>query len=257
MNEVAMRYPETNRVIVDAKAARLPVYIRIAQSIQEDIEKSRWQIGEMIPAEPQLAQTHQASIGTVKKALQLLVSAGLLYRVQGKGTFVAGSFLRSDQLRFYRTQTSFLDMEESTAAKFISCKVIPPQADINAQLQIAPDAALIELRRLMFSNGQRLVDVHSYFEQSRFPKLADEPPARFEKQALTLIVENDYGTPTMSTEELISVVTPRDHTIADLLNVPVDTALLLIEMLSFTYKEAPYEYRRSYCIPGKKFFRKS
>ncbi|HIU17249.1 MAG TPA: GntR family transcriptional regulator, partial [Candidatus Avidesulfovibrio excrementigallinarum] len=212
-----MRYPETNRVIVDAKAARLPVYIRIAQSIQEDIEKSRWQIGEMIPAEPQLAQTHQASIGTVKKALQLLVSAGLLYRVQGKGTFVAGSFLRSDQLRFYRTQESFLSMEESTAAKFISCKVIPPQADINAQLQIAPDAALIELRRLIFSNGQRLVDVHSYFEQSRFPKLADETPSRFEKQALTLIIENDYGTPTMSTEELISVVTPQDRTIAELL----------------------------------------
>ena len=87
---------------------RLPAYLRIEQAIRRDIEQSRWLPGDMIPSEAQLSSTHKVSVGTVKKALHNLVTAGFLYRIQGKGTYVAGSFIRCEKLRFYRNQPGFL-----------------------------------------------------------------------------------------------------------------------------------------------------
>ena len=69
-----------------------------------------------------------------------------------------------------------------------------------------------------------------------------------------MIIENDYATPTMATQELVSAI-PVDASLAERLELPAGSPMLLIEMVSFTYKDDPYEYRMSYCVPGKKIFR--
>ncbi len=74
----------------------IPAYYRLQMTILEDIEKGRWRPGECIPAERSLAELHNISIGTVKKALLNLVHEGYLHRIQGKGTFVAGTTLRRE-----------------------------------------------------------------------------------------------------------------------------------------------------------------
>ena len=66
----------------------LPAYARISQSLRRQIESKAWQPGDLIPTESRLSKEHGVSIGTVRKALQELVIAGFLYRVQGKGTYV-------------------------------------------------------------------------------------------------------------------------------------------------------------------------
>ncbi len=233
---------------------RLPAYLRIEQAIRRDIEQSRWLPGDMIPSEAQLSSTHKVSVGTVKKALHNLVTAGFLYRIQGKGTYVAGSFIRCEKLRFYRNQPGFYQPEPPYSAHFIRCETIPPFSVANAALKIAPAAGLIRLTRMMRMDNKPFVLIESYFAAERFPRLVSEAPSRFEKQALTLIVENDYATPTMATQELTSAIAA-DANLAERLDLPEGSPALLIEMLSFTYKDDPYEYRRSYCIPGKKIFR--
>ena len=85
----------------------LPAYARISQSLRRQIESKAWQPGDLIPTESRLSKEYGVSIGTVRKALQELVIAGFLYRVQGKGTYVAGSFIRSKDHRFYRTHAAF------------------------------------------------------------------------------------------------------------------------------------------------------
>lgn len=233
----------------------LPAYTRIAQSIREDIENGTYGLGDMLPSEPRLAASHKASIGTVKKALQVLVSEGFVYRMQGKGTFVGGNFIRSTTLRFYRTQEAFGSADPAPAAVFLSRSFMPALAEANRALGIADTAELLFLERMICINGKPAALVHSFFEKKRFRKLFDVSPERFEREALTLIIEHEFDTPTLSTNELTSVCIPDDDGIALRLGQAPGTALLLIEMLSFSYKNIPYEYRRSYCAPGFKFFR--
>ena len=58
------------------------------QNIRAEITASRWQIGERIPNEATLADMLGVSRGTVREAVRVLVSQGILETRQGSGTYV-------------------------------------------------------------------------------------------------------------------------------------------------------------------------
>src|SRR6266566_6157180 len=60
-----------------------------AAAIQTRIKTGRWQLGEQLPSEPQLATELGISRGTLRESVRLLISNGLLDRRHGVGTFVA------------------------------------------------------------------------------------------------------------------------------------------------------------------------
>ena len=66
-----------------------PIYIRIHNDLKESIEKGKWQVGDRIPAERELAEKYGVSRMTLRQAVQTLVDEGILERRVGSGTFVA------------------------------------------------------------------------------------------------------------------------------------------------------------------------
>ncbi|GHO89320.1 substrate-binding domain-containing protein [Dictyobacter formicarum] len=68
---------------------QLPLYRRIAQSIHQDIVQRSLVAHTKIPSEVELARQFGVSHGTITKALEALVRAGVLYRQRPQGTFVA------------------------------------------------------------------------------------------------------------------------------------------------------------------------
>ncbi|MDF2924183.1 MAG: hypothetical protein K0R57_3097 [Paenibacillaceae bacterium] len=70
-------------------AKRVPIYLQIRQYLIGQIRQGFWKAGDRLPSENELAHTFQGSRITVKQALTALVEEGAVYRVQGKGSFVA------------------------------------------------------------------------------------------------------------------------------------------------------------------------
>lgn len=68
---------------------RIPIYLQIREYITEQIHLGSWKPGDTLPSENELARLFQGSRITVKQALKTLVEEGVVYRVQGKGSFVA------------------------------------------------------------------------------------------------------------------------------------------------------------------------
>src|SRR5205807_2418305 len=75
----------------------VPRYYQLKEIIREQC--ASWEPGQLIPSELELCQMYSVSRTTVRKALDHLTQEGLLYRIQGKGTFVAPPKLRE---RFVR-----------------------------------------------------------------------------------------------------------------------------------------------------------
>ena len=100
-----------------------PIYYQLQTEIQHKIENAQWRPGECIPPERRLAETYKVSVGTVKKAILNLVHDGYLYRVQGKGTFVAGTTLRPESLRYYRLLRHFSDTESKLKVRLLGITV--------------------------------------------------------------------------------------------------------------------------------------
>jgi GntR family transcriptional regulator len=72
-------------------------YTVVARELRNAILQGSYSDGRRLPTEAELAQRHQASRQTVRRAFQDLVADGMVYRVAGRGTFVTpreGAYLR-------------------------------------------------------------------------------------------------------------------------------------------------------------------
>ena len=66
-----------------------PLYMQIHKLLHERILSQMWKVGSTLPNEGDLAREFGVSVGTMRKALQQLETAGWITRRQGRGTFVS------------------------------------------------------------------------------------------------------------------------------------------------------------------------
>ncbi|MEI2298593.1 FadR/GntR family transcriptional regulator [Ensifer sp. MJa1] len=86
-----------------------------AESLRAEILSGRWAIGERIPNETALTELLAVSRGTVREAVRVLVSKGLLDARQGSGTYVRSTVDASGALDRVK-RTGLRDQWEARAA---------------------------------------------------------------------------------------------------------------------------------------------
>ena len=62
---------------------------RMLEMIRESVLSGDLKPGDQLPSEPEMIRQYHVSRGTIREAIVSLVHEGMLYRIQGKGTFVA------------------------------------------------------------------------------------------------------------------------------------------------------------------------
>lgn len=73
---------------VDEVGAKEPRYLQIARDLAAEIAAQRWDVGQRMPTEPELASSFQVSRETLRNALRELEAQGLVSRRKGDGTRV-------------------------------------------------------------------------------------------------------------------------------------------------------------------------
>ena len=66
----------------------VPVYRQLADILRAQIESGELAPGRPVPSERTLTQRYGVAVGTVKKAVEVLRSEGLVHTVTGRGIFV-------------------------------------------------------------------------------------------------------------------------------------------------------------------------
>ena len=67
-----------------------PKYFTVKHSIMKMLDSGELEANAPLPSERELMEAHNVSRITVRKAIEELEQEGLVYKVQGKGTFVKG-----------------------------------------------------------------------------------------------------------------------------------------------------------------------
>jgi GntR family transcriptional regulator len=233
-----------------------PIHYRIQQEIRRRIESGQWAPGSVIPPERKMADDYAVSLGTVRTAILSLVSEGLLHRIQGKGTLVSVTKIMRESIRYYRLVNDFNRKEAATKLKLLDIETIGNRPDINHHFKIRAGESLYRLRRLVLIIDKPVVYCISFLPCNLFRGLDEFPRSKFERVPLYLALEDHFGVPTLSNTDLISAVAADAETAA-LLRIPEGRPILEVEMLAFSYRRRPYEYRISYCLTeGRKLLRK-
>jgi GntR family transcriptional regulator, arabinose operon transcriptional repressor len=71
-----------------SSSKRTPIYQQIRAYLLQGIREGKWKPGDRLPSEMDLAREFGGSRITVKQALSILIEEGIVYRIQGRGTYV-------------------------------------------------------------------------------------------------------------------------------------------------------------------------
>jgi GntR family transcriptional regulator len=147
------------------------VYRQIADHLRQDIERGTYQPGAQLPSESQIMSEYDVSRVTARRALGLLVSAGLVIAEHGRGWFVRRrppvKRLGSDRfLRRGEGKAAFtVDMEASNRpftveVLFVGTEKVPDE--VGARLGVDQDGSVVVRRRRYFAEGQPIEIATSY-----------------------------------------------------------------------------------------------
>jgi GntR family transcriptional regulator len=105
-----------------------PIYVTFKETIRKRIESGDLAPGDKLPSERDLAAAHGLSRMTVRQALTELVTAGVLYREQGRGTFVSAHKMQQRNISSFTETVRQRGLKPET--KVVSFSVCEPPAEV-------------------------------------------------------------------------------------------------------------------------------
>jgi GntR family transcriptional regulator len=192
-----------------------------------------------LPPERELATEFDVSRLTVRRALDRLEQEGLVYRVQGSGTFVAAPRItKSVELTSFSEDMRSRGLEPGS--QLLVSETVAAGARLGAKLQVSPAHEVLHFRRARTADGEPMCVEDSYLNPDRFPGLLQN----IGNESLYRIMETDYGTRIEWAEQSIhaSVLTQAD---AAILHAPAFSPAFFVTRTSFDAVDRPIEYAES------------
>lgn len=140
------------------KASPTPLYYRIYTVLRERVTSGYYTQDTPIPSEASLAEAFSVSRITIRKAMELLVSEGLVDRARGRGTFVTETARKQQFNRPVITNInglfSYLNViGESTSLRVLSLEEGEAPPKIAVHMGIPPQTRLIRSTRIRSLEG--------------------------------------------------------------------------------------------------------
>ncbi|MCZ7574475.1 MAG: GntR family transcriptional regulator [Ardenticatenaceae bacterium] len=214
------------------------LYSQLEEMIRESIESGRLAPGEAIPSERELSRGHGLSRMTVRRALDRLVAAGLLYRVDGKGTFVSQPKVSFQALSLGGLHQQALQLGHSPSVRLLGIEKVLAPLKIADVLSVTPDAPVFLMERVHLANGEPFAMHRSYIPCELCPQLLHDDLVN---NSLYTVLKEKYGIQIHRASETLesTLATNRESL---LLGVSPGSPMLLLRITLYDPEEHPIEY---------------
>ncbi|QKY70343.1 GntR family transcriptional regulator [Lentibacillus sp. CBA3610] len=227
----------------------LPLYKQIANNIKTDIDDAKLAHGDAIPSETRLAQTYGVSRVTVREAIKQLVEEGVLYRIQGSGTYINHEKIEHDILRLQGFTEEMSSLDNNPSNEILEFQLMSPPEEARGHLKIDENEKVYYVKRLRFADFEPLILEESYLPVDLFSDLSIEVMKRSKYEYISskgYKIDRRYG-------ELIPMM-PSDEIIKHL-QIAEQDPLLFMQAFS-TFKDGTvFEYSKIYFHPHKYAFK--
>ncbi|MDL2323655.1 GntR family transcriptional regulator [Ruminococcaceae bacterium OttesenSCG-928-A16] len=221
------------------KAVPVPLYYQIKQSILAAIQEGQLKGGDMLPTELDFCVNCGISRPTIRQALSELVTEGYLYRLKGKGTFVAQPKIDArflNKLQSFNQEMTQKGLVPST--QVLSVQTIEGKSSINKLLNIPAGEKLLYLERVRYTDGEPIVYLETYLPNTLLGGLAQED---FTHKSLYSLLEEKYNLRVEKVQREIEAVNATTH-VAGLLEISKGKAICLVTTVAYAGDMMPVEY---------------
>ena len=223
----------------------IPLYAQLCRMLRRFIEQEELQPGDRLPAEETIAVQFGVSRPTANRAVQELIDQGWLARERGRGTFVQNRHiidlaLLSENL----SMTEQFPQDAKLRTEFIDRKILKTKQRVAHAIGMAADAPILYLRRLRFVDEHPVMVCDTYLPADRFTDLDRKA---FVRGSLYATLEEKYGFTIERSERRVEAEEVVDQAVAELLQVPLFSPILLLTGLTFVEgEEQPIELMTAY-----------
>ncbi|MCP5366109.1 MAG: GntR family transcriptional regulator [Hyphomicrobiales bacterium] len=160
------------------------LYVQIATLMRQRITSGQWPADSRVPTLEELAREFQVAVVTVRQAVSILEDEGLVWRRQGKGTFVTDSIKNRHWIRLSTDWSSMIRVWAASRPRILHEE---PSVGIPALMpgEGNPAPAYRYLRRVHVAKGTPYALINIYLDR-RVWELA---PERFDKQMVIPLLQ--------------------------------------------------------------------
>jgi GntR family phosphonate transport system transcriptional regulator len=148
-----------------------PVYVQIADELRQNINDGIYKAGDKLPTEQQLSLRFGVNRHTLRRAISLLKSEGLLLVDQGRGTFIANAVIRYPIGKRVRYNETLKAQGHEASFQVLRSLEIPAESAVAEALEIKVGSPVGLSERLGLADDQPISVSTSYFPLSLFPDI--------------------------------------------------------------------------------------
>jgi len=224
-------------------------YVRLARELRTAILRQDYADGSQLPTEAELAETHQVSRQTVRRAFQDLVAEGMVYRVQGRGTFAAPH--QEKYLRQLGSVEDLMGLSIDTSMQLVT--PLHRQVDLDAAGRLQLQSDRIHTLAFLRLHEEAPFCLTSVYLPPTVGQLLESVPELTEtgtRSTFTIIglLDDRLPDPIEEAEQSITVGTA-SREVAHQLACEPERALLRIDRMYYSTAGTPVELAVSHFLP--------
>ena len=220
----------------------VPLHFQLKEILPEMIENEILKPGESIPTERELCEIQGVSRMTANKAIMSLVNEGLIYREQGKGTFVSIAKVNQEISRLKGFTEQMIENGVVSKTKILSFKVIDATKQQKFELNMPNgENKLIEIKRLRFSDEQPVAIETAWLPYYLFKDMTRD---MIKDKSLYGILREKYGYHPYKAKQTIEPIMLNEYE-SKLLNQENSALALIFRRTTYLEDGTPFEYTKA------------
>ena len=218
---------------------RVPYYVQIKSYLRKIAAEKKPH--DSMPSEAQLSDMFKVSRGTVKQAIMDLVYEGVLYREQGKGTFVCEQRVTRSFDRLPSFTADIRQMGKGPNTRILHLKQALPSHHLQQLFDLQPDEPVTKFKRLVSVEGSPVVVLTSYLNPHIYPELQ----ASDIDESLYEALKQKYGIVPVRAHDTYSIVSIAPQT-AELLKCKKTDCVCYSQRIAYLSSGLAVEYVESF-----------
>jgi GntR family transcriptional regulator len=214
------------------------LYARVETVLASEITDGDLKTGDQLPTEDSLIARFGVSRITVRRAIQNLVSRGLVEIRRGKGTFVAAPKLMQDLKELSGFVEDMHALGRKPTARVIGKEIIPANVTVARQLALTRGERVVRIRRVRLADGVPLSFDETYLPLDIGKKIITD---NLKLEPIFSLLERKYDVRLIEADYKLDAVAAESE-VAAALKVKQGSPIFRIERTSYSIGSRPVDY---------------
>jgi GntR family transcriptional regulator len=217
-----------------------PLYSRVETVLAGEIADGDLKIGDQLPTEDSLITRFGVSRITVRRAIQNLVSRGLVEIRRGRGTFVATPKITQELTELSGFVEDMHAVGRKPTARVLGKEIVTADAAVASQLALTKGERVIRIHRVRLADGIPLSFDETFLPLDIGKKIITND---LRVEPIFSLLERKYGVPLIEAEYKLDAVAAEAE-VALALKVKQQSPIFRIERTSYSTGGRPVDYER-------------